>query len=155
MIGKHFAESQYVLMSMYRNPLDKKNCRRMDVDAEAINVPLSTLQKYVSGVLACPVEILKKLYAHTRDPRLKKLLTPEGFRIIPEEPHALFPTNTNSAFNEGLAQLGEFFRLYETYKNNDGMIDKNELEDLCSKGALGVDAVEEIILNIKREVVQA
>lgn len=122
----HFADSQWVLYAIFRIRKD----RSLEEVSEKINVPYSTMRKYVIGKMACPVEVIKRTYAVTRHQLLKELLEPEGFELIPKGKCSLHLLPSVDAHTvDAMGKLVDLQRKFEKYFE-DQRLDSQEYRDL-------------------------
>jgi hypothetical protein len=109
---KHYLKSQAVLMELFYGPNAVHNPA---VIAAQINVPYKTLNKYIQGVTACPVEILVAIYEVTEFDPIRQLLTPAGYSL-----QLLLPSMADKATLEGeimddIVELTKLCQLYREY----------------------------------------
>ena len=123
---RHFMDSQHILYAIFRH---RKDYHLEDV-AERIGVPYDTLKKYVVGRMACPVEVLKKIYLATRHPLLKELLEPEGYELVPKGKCklSLLPS-VDAHVVQALGRIVDLQRSFEKYFE-DKHLSAQEFQDL-------------------------
>lgn len=109
---RHFMDSQHILYSIFRH---RKDHHLEDV-SERIGVPYDTMKKYVVGRMACPVEVLKRIYLATRHPLIKELMEPEGHELVPlgNCKLALLPT-VDAHVVDAFGRLVDLQRSFERY----------------------------------------
>ena len=137
----HYSHSQWVLYAIFRVRKDHS----LEDTSERIGVPYSTMKKYVIGRMACPVEVIKKVYLVTRHPLLKELLEPEGYELQPRG-HigaCTLPT-VAERINEAFAKITDLQRSYAKALS-DGVIDTQEYQDLRVMRGNAKDAIEDIL----------
>ena len=146
---RRYDRSHHVLYHIYR--FEKR--RSLEADASAIGVPLSTMDNYVSGVSACPVEVFVALYEHTNHPMIRDLLTPHGHDLRAVE-HGSLSTLPSVAeeFLEDHQAVATMCALFKQY-TEDGNLDIQELRSLEVASGDVITAVQRTILKIKEEAV--
>ena len=82
MKGKHYQKSQAVLGYM----INIDRVIALGDLAEKLQMPYTTLAKYVSGETACPPEVFARIFSITKYQPILQVSTPAGHQTIPLDP---------------------------------------------------------------------
>lgn len=136
----HYSYSQWVLYTIFRARKDHS----LEEISERISVPYSTMKKYAIGRMACPVDVLKKIYLATRHPLIKELLEPEGYELNPRGPVGVCKLVTvDQRIIEAYAKITDLQRAFaKAYE--DGLIDSQDYQDIKVKSGNAKLAIDDI-----------
>jgi hypothetical protein len=97
--------------------------------AAELEIPYNTLMRYVQGPTPCPAEILAQLYVLTKFDPIRRVLTPEGYQIVPLGPAM---PDKETIEEEILDDICHAARLCETYRESmtDGHLSESEYSRL-------------------------
>lgn len=143
--ARHFERSHFILYAIFRYRRD----HNLEDVSEQIGLPYSTMRKYVAGVMACPVEVLQKIFAATRHPLLKELLEPEGYRLCAkdEQDRPLLPT-VDAHLVDAFGKVTDIDRAFKAALE-DGIISRAELEDIRVKKGRAEEALNQLLAKIR------